>query len=93
MKIFDFLKKKEPARLQVSREQKITMRLAITSHKKRIENLGEEYKRLTKELGELELDVELTRNERQKLSDTKIRRMSLIRHEIEIREGQIKWLS
>jgi len=92
MKLFK-RKSKEPEREELSPNQKQAKEHAVMFHKKRIANLEEELVKISSELETSELDVSLTKNAREKLSDTAIRRMSIIKYEIEIREGLIKWLS
>lgn len=67
--------------------------LAIIRHQKRIDNLAEELHQISKQLVFVESNPELTKNEREKQSDNLIRRITLIKYEIDIREDLIKWLS
>lgn len=95
MKLFNIFKKQkeELKKVPLTDEQKISKTLAIERHKKRVINLNEEFEQLSNRLETLDLDTNLTKVEREKSSDSIIRRMSFIRYEVEIREGLIKWLS
>ena len=66
---------------------------AIQSHKNRIANLSDEIEQLTLDLESVESDFDVPKAKRHRDSDSTIRRMSLLKYEIEIREGLIKWLS
>jgi hypothetical protein len=93
MKILNLFKKKEePEQIQAVVE-KPNNTIAIEKHKKRIYNLNEEFEKLSHNLSENELDYQQTRTERERSSDLLIRRMAIIKYEIEIREGLIRWLS
>lgn len=95
MKLFNFLKKekKETPRPKLNREQQMVKENAIRLHKIRIENLNNEFEELSAKLEIVESDFDMNKTKREKDSDTLIRRMSLLKYEIEIREGLVKWLS
>lgn len=95
MKLFSFLKKdkKEPERPKLNREQQMAKENAIRLHKIRISNLNDEFEELSAKLEEAESDFDMNKTKREKDSDTLIRRMSMLKYEIEIREGLVKWLS
>ena len=59
----------------------------------RISNLNDEFEELSSKLKEVESDFDSSKSKREKESDTVIRRMSILKYEIEIREGLVKWLS
>ena len=93
---FNFIKKKEvkttPKR-ELTREQSLSKASAIRSHKIRIDNLKDELNCMYEDLEAIESDFDSPRSKNSKISDTIIRRMTLIKYEIEIREGLVKWLS
>ena len=95
MKLFSFLRKdkKEPERPKLNREQQMAKDGAIRQHKIRISNLSDEFEQLSAKLEVVESDFDVPKTKREKHSDTIIRRMSLLKYEIEIREGLVKWLS
>ena len=95
MKLFSFLKKdkEEAKRVKLSREHQMVKEGAIRLHKIRISNLNDEFEQLSTKLESVESDFDTTKSKREKDSDTIIRRMSLLKYEIEIREGLVKWLS
>ena len=65
---------------------------SIQHHKTRVENLSNEFEQLSDELKVLELDTERPRSTRNKEVDKVIFRMAIIKYEIDIREGLLKWL-
>ena len=85
--------KEEPKKMSLTQEQRISRAKAIKSHQVRIDNLGDELEQLSINLKYIEEDSNKSRIQKQKESDLIIRRMALIKYEIEIREGLIKWLS
>ena len=95
MKLLNFLKKKKevPKRPVLSKEHQMTKSHAIQSHRNRVINLEREFEQLSLDLESIESDFDAPRTKKQKESDTTIRRMSILKYEIEIREGLIKWLS
>ena len=100
MKLFSFIKKeekepekKEPEKPQLSREQKMVKENAIRLHKIKITNLNTELEELSTKLELIESDFDISQSKREKESDTIIRRISLLKYEIETREGLVKWLS
>ena len=95
MKLFSFLKKekKEPERPQLNREQQMSKDNAIRLHKIRISNLNDEFEELASKLEIVEANFDQPQAKRDKSSDTIIRRMSLLKYDIEVREGLVKWLS
>ena len=52
-----------------------------------------EFEQLSAELENVESAFDVPKAKREKDSDTIIRRMSLLKYEIEIREGLVRWLS
>lgn len=95
MRLLNFLKrnKKEEKKPVLSREHKLAKENAIKQHKIRISNLSDEFERLSADLEKVEGNLDIPQSQRTKESDTLIRRITLIRYEIEVREGLIKWLS
>ena len=95
MKLLNFLKKKKevPKRPVLSKVHQMAKASAIFSHKNRVSNLNDEFKQLSLDLESIESDFDTPRTKKQKNTDTIIRRMSILKYEIEIREGLIKWLS
>ena len=95
MKLFSMFKKKEEIKKEVklTENQKRDKESAIRRHKKRLDNLNEELLSLSNSLEMLESNYDMTKVEKEKESDNLIRRMSIIRYEIDIREGLVKWLS
>jgi len=95
MRLFKFLKKdkKEPVRKKLNREQQLAKANAIRLHKIRISNLNDEFEELSLKLESISSDFDLPQAKRDKESDTVIRRMSILKNEIDIREGLVKWLS
>jgi len=95
MRLFKFLKKdkKEPVRKKLNREQQLAKTNAIRLHKIRISNLNDEFEELSLKLESISSDFDLPQAKRDKESDTVIRRMSILKNEIDIREGLVKWLS
>lgn len=95
MKLLSFLRKtkeiKEPRNLTI--EQRRLREQAILKHKRRIENLTVEVGQLSDRLEEIENNFDLPVILKDKEIDTTIRRMTLIRYEIDVREGLVKWLS
>lgn len=95
MKLFDMFKtkKESPERLSSSENHAVTRRSAVERHKKRIDNLNCELEQLFNELELTESNFDMVRNEREKRSDAIIRRIALIKYEIDVREELVKWLS
>lgn len=95
MKLFNPFKKKDEVSKKVSltKAQRMVKVSAIRKHRNRIYNLENEIKDLTSKLKSLETDLSPSRQNIDKTSDNIIRRMSLLKYEIDIREGIIKWLS
>lgn len=95
MKLFNFLKRnKEEIRKPIlSREHRLTKENAIRQHENRINNISEEFEVLSNKLEGIEGDFNIPQSSKAKESDSIIRKMSLIKYEIEIREGLVKWLS
>lgn len=85
--------KKEPEKPKLSREHQMAKENAIRLHKIRISNLSNEFEELSSMLEIVESNFDESRIKREKDSDTLIRRMTLLKYEIEIREGLVKWLS
>lgn len=92
MKLFTFFKQKKPGLPKLSPDQVISRRTINQRHVNRIKNLEEEFDSLSNELKEAEFNSNMTKVEREKLSDHLVRRMTFIKHEIEIRRGLLKWL-
>lgn len=95
MKLFDIFKKKkeEETKPLLSEVQRKLAIAAINGHKARISNLIEELERLTIDLSSIDTEISKTKAEKNKKTDNIIRRMTLIKYEIDIREELIKWLS
>ena len=73
-------------------EEKINKKNVKARHNNRISNLKNEYDVLSRKLKDVELDIDMSKNEKDKLSDRLIRRMTLLRYEINIREELVRWL-
>ena len=96
MKLFKFFKKEEevkPEKPKLTSIQKLAKTNAIRLHNIRIENLNTEIEELSARLEKIESNFDSPRASKEKESDMIIRRMSLLKYEIEIREGLIRWLS
>lgn len=94
MKLFKFLKKEEKVEIEKPKQlDRLAVDNAIRQHQGKIDNLNEELIELTNNLEFIELDFNAPKAKREKDSDTIIRRMSIIKYEIEIRKGLVKWLS
>ena len=90
--MFGFKKKKEVKRI-LTGGQDVARKVAIVKHQNRVDNLLEELTQIHRNLKINEGDFDKTKNEREKISDTFIRKMTILQYEIDIREGLIKWLS
>lgn len=88
-----FKKEEKKEKRKESKADSLQRAIAITKHENRINNLDEELITLSSKLKENEGNFEIPKSAREKTSDTIIRRMTIIRYEIEIREGLIEWLS
>jgi len=97
MKLFNFLKKekekKEVKTSVLSTEQRLNKQYAIRQHMSRVENLTIELNELSERLEFIESNFETPYPKRSRDSDNIIHRISIIKNEIEIREGLIRWLS
>ena len=90
MKLSEIFKRSKP---HIKSENISAAAVAKASHKKRIDNLNQELSQIKNEIESNELDFIAIKAEREKKSNDLIRRMTLIRYEIDIREGVIQWLS
>ena len=101
MKLFNWLKMKKEDRPNnpvwtdikprtEAQTKDIKTTAALYQH--RIDNLNEELEKLSDLLCVSELDMSTSRALRTKQTDTIVRRMTLLRYEIDIREGLLKWL-
>lgn len=91
--MFNFLRKKEQeVKKAESLNQKANKKNIESRYRNRINNLKDEFEILSRQLKDLELGIEITKSEKDKQSERLIRRMTLLKHEIEIREGLIRWL-
>ena len=91
-----FKKKKEeviPAPPKKKPEQLMNNSQAAARHKGRIDNLFLEYEVLVVKLNHLEQDIEMPKATKSKEADLMIRRMTLIKYEIGIREDAIDGLN
>ena len=94
MKLLDIFRRKEEPEVKVLTGNQRRAKLeAIESHKKRIANLRDEFELCSINLEFTEGNFDLPKMEKQKKSDRLICRMAMLRYEIEIREGLVKWLS
>lgn len=95
MKLLSVFKrqKEEPKRRQLTDDQRFVKLHAIDNHEKRITNLNEEFERLSNKLENSSIDIAMTKIEREKFTDRIVRRMAIIRYEIDIRRELTKWLS
>ena len=93
MGFFDMFKGREKVEvLKDNHEQKVNKKNIEDRYRIRISNLTEEFEKLSRQLRSTELDLDVTKVEKVKLSDRLIRRMTLLKNEIDIREGLLKWL-
>jgi hypothetical protein len=72
--------------------QKLQRASAILRHKRIATNLKNEYEVLAYQLRDAETDEDVPRSEREKVSDRIIARMTMLKHEIDIREELLQWL-
>ena len=97
MKILRLFKKTEEKenvkKPELTKAQSIAKEVAIELHKRRIHNLKIEVVKLRQELKTLETDFDMSRVDREKRSDTIIRRLALLQYEIDTRKETIQWLS
>lgn len=100
MKLFSIFRKKkekeevleEPKEVRISPEQELHNRNIVLKHEKRINNLNAELKTIMRDEKELESNLKITKVERDKTSNRLIRRMTLIKYEVGIREELLQWL-
>jgi len=92
LKLFAKEKVHQVSRPILPTEHAIARNVAISKHEKIIVNLGNELESLSSNLKALEQDFGMLHSKREKESDRMIRRIILVKYEIEIREGLIKWL-
>ena len=90
MNFLDIFKKTEKE--EDTQEVKVNKQSVKNRHSARISNLRDEFECLSNELVDIELNIAMARAEKEKSSDRIIRRITLIKYEIEIREGLLKWL-
>lgn len=95
MGLLDIFRKsqKEESKRIITDDQAKAVKLAIANHKTRVENLREQMTLLGKEIEHTHLDISVTTSERNKKIHSLVRRVTLIRYELEIREELIRWLS
>jgi len=74
-------------------EEKRNIDLVITRHMNKIRSLDNHISKLAKEIVETEEDLILNKGVKEKKSDKIVNRISMIRHEITVREELIKWLT
>ena len=78
---------------RISPERKRNIDQVITRHMNRIRSLDNELSKLQKQILEIEEDEHLNKGAKEQESDKIINRMALHRHQIEVREDLIKWLT
>lgn len=88
--MFNFLKKK--SKVVLSKVQIINNTLAKKHHETRIANLTIEFNTLSDKVKKKELDINIPKNLKHKETDLMIRRMSILKNEIDIRKDLSKWL-
>lgn len=74
-------------------EEKRNIDIVISRHQRKIMSLDNGLSKMTKEILEIEEDLILTKSVREDKSNKMINKMAIMKHEIEIREGLIKWLT
>jgi len=87
MGLFKIFRKKDEKETNISNAHSIKKKQIRDRHKVRINNLNEELEKLYSELDFVENNMELPRGEVKKTSDRIIKRMTLIKYEVDIREG------
>lgn len=93
MRFLDFLsRKKEVAVVEKTPEQEINLEQVKARHSRRIDNLKGEMKVLSGDLLSIEEDTTVVENEKAKKSDKIVQRLTLLNHEVTIRENLISWL-
>ena len=90
MKLLDLFKKEK--KNEDTAEERVSKNISKDRHSARIANLRDEFEQLSNMLVETELNIAMARSEKEKQSDKLIKRMTLIKYEIDIREGLLKWL-
>ena len=73
-------------------EQRLSISHVVRRHEGRISNLEDEIETLSESLKMIELETDTPRASKSKKSDAIIRRMTLIRYEVNIRSNLLKWL-
>lgn len=91
MSILDFFRKKEPVKIDRPIQGPSNTQ-AIKHHEVRIDNLMDEYFKISKTLKNVQQDEEILRSKRDKKVDSIIFRMAIIKYEVGIRKEHLKWL-
>ena len=78
--------------IEKTTEQELHNRNIVLKHEKRINNLNAELETIMRDEKELESNLNITKVERDKTSNRLIRRMTLIKYEVGIREELLQWL-
>ncbi len=84
--------KKEKVVKRLSPEVKRHIAIVKARHNNRISNLEDEYSVLKKKMREIESDIEISKSEASKKTDTIISRMVHIKYEVGIRKELVIWL-
>ena len=74
-------------------EQKMNIDVVIARHQRRIMSLDNGLSKMTEEILEIEESLILTKSVKVDKSNKMVNKMAIMKHEIEIREGLIKWLT
>lgn len=85
-------KKESVVEVKKSPEQELNGKNVALKHIKRINNLNAELEVIMREEKENESNLEITKAEKDKTSSRLIRRMTLIKYEVGIREELLQWL-
>ncbi|MHA2064959.1 MAG: hypothetical protein ACXABY_11345 [Candidatus Thorarchaeota archaeon] len=93
MRIFDFFKSSDgEAQPKLSSEQKAIRAAGRVKNQKILDRLRTQYESLAYELRDVETDVKITKNDRDRVSKRIITKSTFLKHEIEIREDLLRWL-
>ena len=92
MAFLDFLKRQKKEGVKKTPEEKRNVKEVNERHRRRISNLSDQLDALNRELLELEQDLEVSETIKGKKSNKLVQQMTLINHEIAIREKLISWL-
>lgn len=92
MAFLDFLKKQKKEGVKKTPEERHNIKTVNERHRRRISNLSEQLEELKRDLLKTEQDLELSEPVKGKKSNKIVQQMTLINHEIAIREKLLSWL-